>query len=397
MHHDIIVIGGGIAGSTVGLAASRAGLRVLVLESELAFRDRIRGEGLHAWGVREARRLAIADLLHATCARSLPYWDTYVGGKRVDRRDLRHTSVPACESMSFHHPNMQEALLKAAENAGASVRRGAKVGAIKAGSSPSVTFEGEGGNEEHASGRLVVVATGRSSALFSMLGLTTVRGESGSKTTGVLLDEVDIADDAVSMFFPPTFGMAVPVFPLPHRRARIYFAAHPRLDSPSFSGPSSLPGFVDQCRRMGVLHPWLEHAKLAGPLATFDGTPIFLRGAWPAGVALVGDAAGSLDPAFGAGLSLALLDARTLTERLTTTDDVSQASRWYEAERAVYYARLLRLESCVGRVLYGLGTADGAPRPALLPRLRELGLDLVGGGPFCPIDEDAERALFGDP
>jgi flavin-dependent dehydrogenase len=53
---DVIIVGGSIAGSTLGGVLARAGLGILVLEREARFRDRIRGEGTWPWGVAEARQ-----------------------------------------------------------------------------------------------------------------------------------------------------------------------------------------------------------------------------------------------------------------------------------------------------------------------------------------------------
>ena len=47
MRFDLIVVGGGLAGSTLGAALAAHGLRVLILERELTFKDRVRGEGMH--------------------------------------------------------------------------------------------------------------------------------------------------------------------------------------------------------------------------------------------------------------------------------------------------------------------------------------------------------------
>ena len=49
--YDLIVIGGGLAGAALARAMAAGGARVLVLERELRFRDRVRGEGMHPWGV----------------------------------------------------------------------------------------------------------------------------------------------------------------------------------------------------------------------------------------------------------------------------------------------------------------------------------------------------------
>jgi len=52
---DVIVVGGGIGGSTLGGVLARTGLGVLVVEKEARFRDRVRGESTYPWGVSEAQ------------------------------------------------------------------------------------------------------------------------------------------------------------------------------------------------------------------------------------------------------------------------------------------------------------------------------------------------------
>ena len=41
-------------------------MRVLVLERETAVRDRVRGEQMHPWGITEARKLGLYELLLET-------------------------------------------------------------------------------------------------------------------------------------------------------------------------------------------------------------------------------------------------------------------------------------------------------------------------------------------
>src|SRR4051812_27440880 len=59
---DVIIVGGGIAGSTLGGVLARAGLGVLLLEKEPRFRDRVRGEGTWPWGVAHARQAGLDEL-----------------------------------------------------------------------------------------------------------------------------------------------------------------------------------------------------------------------------------------------------------------------------------------------------------------------------------------------
>src|SRR4029450_9234177 len=58
---DLVIIGGGIAGNAVAAVMARAGRTVLVLERSTAYRDRVRGEAIHAWGVAEAQRLGLHE------------------------------------------------------------------------------------------------------------------------------------------------------------------------------------------------------------------------------------------------------------------------------------------------------------------------------------------------
>ena len=68
MDYDLVIVGGGLAGSSVGAAMVANGMRVLIIEREVEFRDRIRGEGMLPWGVAEARELGIYQPLLDSCA-----------------------------------------------------------------------------------------------------------------------------------------------------------------------------------------------------------------------------------------------------------------------------------------------------------------------------------------
>ena len=61
--YDIITIGGGIAASSLAKAMAERGAKVLVLERETKFKDRVRGEAIVSWGMAEANELGIS----ATC------------------------------------------------------------------------------------------------------------------------------------------------------------------------------------------------------------------------------------------------------------------------------------------------------------------------------------------
>jgi choline dehydrogenase-like flavoprotein len=91
--YDVITIGGGLAGAALAKVLAERGVRVLVFEREIAFKDRIRGEQMHPWGVAEARMLGLYELLLGTCSIELRYWSgQLVGFTDVRTRDLFETS-----------------------------------------------------------------------------------------------------------------------------------------------------------------------------------------------------------------------------------------------------------------------------------------------------------------
>ena len=64
----MVVVGGGIAGASIAAVLARAGKSVLVLERQLEYRDRVRGEFMAVWGVLEARAIGLEETIRATNA-----------------------------------------------------------------------------------------------------------------------------------------------------------------------------------------------------------------------------------------------------------------------------------------------------------------------------------------
>ncbi len=160
--YDIITVGGGLGGASIAKAMAERGAPGLIIEREAKFKDRVRGEWLAPWGVAEARDLGIYETLISDCGYHPTGWDTRLAGNSIGVRDLATTTTSAVHPMTFFHPSAQEALLDAAEKAGAEVRTGARVVAVRPGATPSVTLEGNG-RSESLTARLVIGADGRGS------------------------------------------------------------------------------------------------------------------------------------------------------------------------------------------------------------------------------------------
>ena len=98
MDHDIIVIGRGLAGAALGKALRERGIRVLSLEREVAFKDRVRGE---------ARALGLYEPMLQRCGQEIRWWDSLEQDAAVSRLDLIETTPPRAGCLTFSHPAMQ--------------------------------------------------------------------------------------------------------------------------------------------------------------------------------------------------------------------------------------------------------------------------------------------------
>src|SRR5687767_12040791 len=94
--YDIIAIGGGLGSAALAKSMAEHGRRVLVLERERQFRDRVRGEYMSPWGVSEARELGIYEPIKETCGSDVRYVDMGFGP-----RDLIETTPQGLPALGF--------------------------------------------------------------------------------------------------------------------------------------------------------------------------------------------------------------------------------------------------------------------------------------------------------
>ncbi len=185
MHYDVIIVGGGLAGSSLAIALAPTGARILIIEHQDQFRDRIRGEVLMPWGSLEAKRLGIYDLLLKSCAIEIPYYTRFRADGSSAVRDLAATTPGKTRCMTFSHPAMQEVLVARAAALGIEVRRGDAVAAITPGEPAKIHV---GADANSLSARLVVLADGRDSRLRAVLGFEVKRDPEQLITAGMILE-----------------------------------------------------------------------------------------------------------------------------------------------------------------------------------------------------------------
>jgi menaquinone-9 beta-reductase len=296
---DLVIVGGGLGGASLARGVAGKGARVLVLERDRQFKDRVRGEFVTSWGVGEARNLGIYDLLVGTVAHQVKWADIYAGTTLMVHRDVVATTSHQAPCLAFYHPAMQEVLLSAAAESGAEVRRGVAVREVTPGR-PATVVLGENGGSEQIRARLVVGADGRSSQVRASARFEVRRDPDGNLIAGVLMDGMAAPEDTAQLVINSQLGQQAVIFPQGKGRARTYFCCH--HSHPRHNNVEDLPRYLESCKRVGMKPEFYEGAKAAGPLATFDGAETWVEHPYHDGVALVGDAAAASDPSWGQGL-----------------------------------------------------------------------------------------------
>ncbi len=396
--YDIITVGGGLGGSALARAMAARGARVLVLEREKQFKDRVRGEFMAPWGVAEARELGIDQLLRDSCAQGLPYEQTQIGSVRAERRDLRTTTPQGVAILSVYHPAMQEVLLQAAADAGAEVRRGVIARDIKRDGFPTVLVEQDGHSEE-VQARLVVGADGRTSMVRKWAGFAAQQDPERLLITGVLLENLPTPQaDTFYYLMNPTIGQGVPLVPQGNGRVRAYLV-HTKATSPRLQGEADLPRFVEESIRSGAPAEWYAGGNVAGPLATFDCADTWVDHPYREGVVLIGDAAAASDPSWGQGLSLTLRDVRVLRDHLLTNPDWDVAGHAYAKEHDRHYGVIHTADNWLTQMFFAIGPEAESVRAKALPLIAQDETrvpDHVYSGPDLPADETVRRRFFGE-
>ncbi len=330
---DLVVVGGGIAGSGLATVMARAGCSCLVVERDEVFVDRTKGEWLAPWGVGEAKRAGLLEDFAKARGHVLGRHASF--GPGIDPDDAIANAqalniLPGIDGpLTQRHPDACQVLLDAAAAAGAGVARGVTDVEVTPGESPSVAFR-HNGVAHRVAARLVVAADGRNSTVRRALGLELVRDPPHHLFSGLLVDGLDEwPADLQAIGTEGEFHYLA--FPQGQGRARLYlgFAFDRRRWLAGEDGPrrfldafgfASLPGsgaFVAATPASGCATYSNEGSLLADPTAV-------------PGVVFIGDAAGWDDPITGQGLSISMRDVRVVTELLR------DAARWDRAALAPY-------------------------------------------------------------
>ncbi|WP_304170542.1 NAD(P)/FAD-dependent oxidoreductase [Phenylobacterium aquaticum] len=394
--YDLIIVGGGIAGSALAQIMAAAGSSVLVLEASEVFEDRVRGEWIAPWGVKEVVRVGLYELLMGAGGHHVQTHVTYDESRSAEasEAEILPLSIFAegiAGPLCLGHPRHCQTLMDAAVAAGARVVRGAQVSEIGAGAQPFAAWRDADG-DHRATARLLVGADGRASFVRENLGVPLNQDPPHHMFAGLLVEGAE-AWDATRQVIGAEGQFGFLAFPQGSGRVRLYgsYALDQRRRFSGADGTANfLAAFLAECAPANRI---LAEARPAGPLLSYFNNDAWTDQPFVEGAVLIGDAAGWNDPITGQGLSITYRDVRLVSEILRASSDWSAAALAPYGEERAERLRRLRFSAALTAALdaeFGPEAAERRrrhhERSAADPSLKAHAIAVMAGPEVLPPD-----------
>ena len=329
--HDVVVVGGRVAGAATALLLARAGLRVMVVDRSVE-RDTVSTHALMRAGVLQLARWGLLD-------------DVVTAGTPVVHRSWFHYPDhealpvdirPSLGVEGLYAPRrvvLDPLLLEAAQAAGADLGLGHSVTGLfhdRGGRVSGVVMRGPDGRERRVNATLVVGADGLRSVVADAVDAPVE--EQGRHASGILYRYLDgVPADGYEWFYGDTAAAGL----------------IPTNDGLTCAFVSSTPVRVRALRAQGFTTAFAQlaraahpHPALSEPLADrlragrtsgvdrgWAGSPALTRVPHGPGWALVGDAGHFKDPITAHGITDALRDAELLVDAILSFTSGLQAEQ----------------------------------------------------------------------
>ena len=386
---DVLISGGGVAGSTLAILLGRRGLQVELFERSNFPKEKPCGEGLMPGGVAVLNRLGLGEAVGGA-----PFYGVrYHFGKQVTEGRFPQTSGLPVSGRGQRRKHLDEVLFRAAANApGVIAHTGTHVDGPLRENGRVVGMFVDG---QPRSAALVVAADGVHSQLRHKMGLNApVRRKRFGICAHFRLAKDHAQAPCVDVFLG--HGHELYVTPLPGGEVLVAVLADAQqlVQSVERSFRRWLFAEPELAKR-------LEGAEQITPLLATSPLAAQARSGVAPGFVLLGDAAGFLDPITGGGMTQALMTAELLDRYIP--DRVSQDDSWLwkfeRARRALLFdyriltrmvlwladhprlgQRLLRImDSLPSFFSHVIGVSGGVRRLVVFPWSRSLDFNAVAG------------------
>jgi flavin-dependent dehydrogenase len=391
--HEVVVVGGSLAGAATAIHLARAGRSVVLLERNTAYRRKACGEGLFPSGVRELVALGVLDEVAPHSARIDGVH--FHAGTAVAAARFGGTSSPPLprsrergsggEGLGVRRELLDPLLLARAEAEGVEVRRGVTARGL-------IIENGRASGVRTTAGdvlaSVIVAADGLHSRLRRQARLEAGRRGNRYGVSAHLLLATEPApvvdvffEDGYELYITPVGGRIVNAAVLLRRPGMRRFAGNL---------PGEYPRLVQGHRAIPAGSRVIDEPVAAGPFA------VACRRAWRANVVLAGDAAGFFDGISGEGMSRALTSARhcaTAVDAFLRNGDHDHFRR-YDARRRAMVGNsnlLARLSLALGSrpALAQFAVRNLGRRPATFTKLTAINSGELGLGALRPRDISA--------
>ena len=351
---DVIVVGGGPAGSAMGWSLAKRGVRVAILERATFPREKVCGDFVEPAGLRILEAMGCSDALDAPSRLPITTNRVYFGPRLAYRGEIPYYEgghgLPA-HGYIVPRDQLDTVLLERAQAASATVKQGcAALDVRRDGETMSVAAR-DATRDFTLRARLVVGADGVESTVAKSAGLRRTDRRHIGISQRAYVEGLEVEGGEATIWFDedqvPGYGW---MFPMPGGRANVGVGM---LSESCHRFDLSVPrAFAESLQRLRIRHPGCANARLAsrpigGVVKMYGGID---RNHFDGGL-LIGDAGSFVDPMTGEGITQgmesALIASRTVLDALEQGRfDAAFLSRFDRDFRSYFDPPMLYLSLC---------------------------------------------------